>query len=71
MRSIEPGISRFPDVQLYIWGLVPTHHPGMTASLLALAIDSAYDTAIFCVRSAPVIANPLYPLAATLLQIWR
>jgi hypothetical protein len=22
MRSIEPGISRFPDAQLRIWGLV-------------------------------------------------
>src|SRR5713226_3293360 len=31
MRSIEPGISRFPDVQLHIRGLVLTHHPGMTA----------------------------------------
>src|SRR5258708_1201704 len=30
MRSIEPGISRFPDVQLHIWGLVLAHHPGMT-----------------------------------------
>src|SRR6185295_4026053 len=30
MRSIEPGISRFPDAQLRIWGLVLTHHPGMT-----------------------------------------
>ena len=26
----EPGISRFPDAQLRIWGLVLTHHPGMT-----------------------------------------
>src|SRR5450756_346324 len=33
MRSIEPGISRFPDAQLRIWGLVLTHHPGMTAHL--------------------------------------
>jgi len=30
MRSIEPGISRFPDVQLHICGLVLAHHPGMT-----------------------------------------
>jgi hypothetical protein len=30
MRSIEPGISRFPDAELRIWGLVLTHHPGMT-----------------------------------------
>ena len=26
----EPGISRFPDAQLRIRGLVLTHHPGMT-----------------------------------------
>jgi hypothetical protein len=32
MRSIEPGIQGFPDVQLHIRGLVLTHHPGMTAS---------------------------------------
>jgi hypothetical protein len=31
MRSIELGISRFPDVQLHICGLVLTQHPGMTA----------------------------------------
>jgi hypothetical protein len=30
MRSVEPGISRFPGAQLRIWGLVLTHHPGMT-----------------------------------------
>src|SRR5450432_2394439 len=30
MQSIKPGISRFPDVQLHICGLVLTHHPGMT-----------------------------------------
>src|SRR5579872_1278954 len=37
MQSIElrcaiahRRISRFPDAQLRIWGLVPTHHPGMT-----------------------------------------
>jgi hypothetical protein len=30
MRSIEPGISRFPDAQLRICGLVLTHHPEMT-----------------------------------------
>jgi hypothetical protein len=30
MRSIEPGILRFPDAQLRIWGLVLTHHSGMT-----------------------------------------
>src|SRR6202158_5170110 len=29
-ESIEPGISRFPDAQLRICGLVLTHHPGMT-----------------------------------------
>src|ERR1700742_2725303 len=28
----EPGISRFPDAQLRICGLVLTHHPGMTQS---------------------------------------
>src|SRR5258706_15167247 len=48
MRSIEPGISRFPDVQLHIWGLVLTHHPGMTESgllrRLLLAIDGSYGT---------------------------
>jgi hypothetical protein len=32
MRSIESGISRFPDAQLRIWGLMLTHHPGMTHS---------------------------------------
>src|SRR4030081_4161052 len=36
MRSIEPGISRFPDVQLHIRGLVLAHHPGMTSSLSRL-----------------------------------
>jgi hypothetical protein len=30
MRSIEPGIQGFPDVQRHISGLVLTHHPGMT-----------------------------------------
>jgi hypothetical protein len=25
-----PVISRFPDVQLHIWGLRPVAHPGMT-----------------------------------------
>src|SRR5689334_7300076 len=30
MRSIEPGISRFPDAQLRIRGLMLAHHPGMT-----------------------------------------
>src|SRR4051794_35628827 len=29
MRSIEPGISRFPDAQLHIRGLVLTRHPRM------------------------------------------
>jgi hypothetical protein len=29
--SIEPGISRFPDVQLRICGLVLARHPGMTS----------------------------------------
>src|SRR5580698_1417804 len=29
-ESIEPGISRFPDAQLRICGLVLAHHPGMT-----------------------------------------
>src|SRR5579863_579079 len=33
-KASEPGTSRFPDAQLRIWGLVLTHHPGMT--LLAL-----------------------------------
>jgi len=33
MRSIEPGISRFPDAQLRIRGLVLTHQPGMTIEL--------------------------------------
>jgi len=28
-RSGEPGISRFPDAQLRIWGLVLADHPGM------------------------------------------
>jgi hypothetical protein len=28
----EPGISRFPDVQPDICGLVLAHHPGMTTS---------------------------------------
>ena len=32
---IEPGISRFPDAQLRICGLVLTHHPGMTAEMVA------------------------------------
>src|ERR1700743_2369990 len=36
MRSIEPGISRFPDAQLRICGLVLTHHPGTTVSTLVL-----------------------------------
>jgi hypothetical protein len=44
MRSIEPGIQGFPDVQLQIWGLVPTHHPGMThvriACFAALAMTA-------------------------------
>src|SRR5439155_15515660 len=35
---IEPGISRFPDVQLHICGLVLTDHPGMTASDLFAAV---------------------------------
>src|SRR5882724_6298825 len=30
--SIEPGISRFPDAQLRICGLVLSDHPGMTAT---------------------------------------
>jgi hypothetical protein len=30
MRSIEPGISIFPDAQLRICGLVLAHHPEMT-----------------------------------------
>ena len=30
MRSIEPGISRIPDAQLRIRGLLLAHHPGMT-----------------------------------------
>jgi len=30
MQRIEPGISRFPDAQLRIWGLVLMHHLGMT-----------------------------------------
>jgi hypothetical protein len=33
MQSIEPGISRFPDAQLRIGGLVLAHHPGMTMSI--------------------------------------
>jgi hypothetical protein len=44
MRSIEPGISRFPDVQLHIWGLVLTHHPGMTEFWICfVAAPSAID----------------------------
>ena len=31
MRSIEPGIQGFPDVQLHILSLVLTQHPGMTS----------------------------------------
>ena len=46
MRGIEPGISRFPDAQLRIWGLVLTHHPGMTAKTYGLKI------------AAPVVALP-------------
>jgi hypothetical protein len=30
MQRIEPGISRFPDVQRHICGLVLAHQPGMT-----------------------------------------
>jgi hypothetical protein len=32
-ETSEPAISRFPDVQLHIWGLVLAHHPGMTESI--------------------------------------
>jgi hypothetical protein len=38
MQSIEPGIQGFPDVQLHIWGLVLTHHPGMTKSVALLTM---------------------------------
>jgi hypothetical protein len=30
---IEPGISRFPDAQFRICGLVLVHHPGMTSDV--------------------------------------
>jgi hypothetical protein len=47
MQSIEPGISRFPDAQLRIFGLVLAHHPGMTEDgLLRCARNDAVRTEI-------------------------
>jgi hypothetical protein len=40
MRSIEPGIWRFPDAQSRICGLVLTHHPGMTESISSRSRDT-------------------------------
>ena len=53
MRSIEPGISRFPDAQLRICGLVLTHHPGMTVGYAANRaprndVQPRYFAATFC-----------------------
>jgi hypothetical protein len=39
MRSIEPGISRFPDVQLHIWGS-RFARAGMTVSIKTAARPS-------------------------------
>src|SRR5882724_7305054 len=36
-------ISRFPDVQLHIWGLVLAHHPGMTQTDRKISTVTAKD----------------------------
>jgi hypothetical protein len=41
MRSIEPGISNFPDAHLRICGVVLAHHPGSTARQSLIALTAA------------------------------
>src|SRR6476469_1032500 len=63
MRSIEPGISRFPDAQLRILGLVLMHHPGMTGILMHSHLSGFPADHRLLAGDAPVVAGQRAALA--------